>query len=149
MVSRAVVAFGMRCPRSCKLLSSARLCNVLSVDSMRTWEGMQTKERIVDLGVKIFYALFKKVPESLKLFPFRDNEGKPVLAELRKHGLKTFVAFGDVIDGLDNADKTSQIFEHLVRCALVSCAQLLLLWAGHLHDSVRGEPLTQRTLAVP
>jgi hypothetical protein len=79
---------------------------------------LQTRERIVDLGVKIFLALFKTVPESLRLFPFADADGKPVMSELKKHGLKTFVAFSDVIDGLDNADKTAQIYEHLVRCAL-------------------------------
>jgi Globin len=86
---------------------------------------MQTKERIVDLGVKIFLALFKTVPDALRLFPFADADGKPVMSELRKHGLKTFVAFGDVIDGLDNADKTAQIFEHLVRCAPLSLFSFL------------------------
>ena len=92
------------------LLSSCTRCMTL-----------QTRERIVDLGVKIFLALFKTVPESLRLFPFADADGKPVMSELKKHGLKTFVAFSDVIDGLDNADKTAQIYEHLVRCAPHTC----------------------------
>jgi hypothetical protein len=80
---------------------------------------MQSRDRIVDLGVKIFHALFKKSPESQRLFNFRDTT--QLGPELRKHALKTFVAFGDVVDGLDNADKTMQIFEHLVRCVPGQC----------------------------
>jgi hypothetical protein len=74
---------------------------------------LQARDRVVDLGVKIFQAFFKKSPDSLRLFNFKEaNSASP---ELRKHALKTFVAFSDVVDGLDNADKTMQIFEHLVR----------------------------------
>lgn len=87
---------------------------------------VQTRDRVVDLGIKIFHALFKKSPDTLRLFSFRDADGRPIVPELRKHALKTFIAFGDVIDGLDNADKTTQIFEHLVRYASATLAPLVL-----------------------
>ena len=100
----------------------------------------------MDLGVKIFYTLFKKAPDTLKLFPHRDDAGKPILAELKKLGLRTFVAFGDIVDGLDNAEKTSQIFEHLVRCVLWLCS---LATAGFGHNHGRHDNKSRSLAKVP
>ena len=103
---------------------------------------LQTKERILDLGAKILHAVLKQYPDIARYFNFMDADGRPITSELRRHGLKTFVAFGDIVDGLDNVDKTAQIFEHLVRCGVyalvhvsdtrswLDCAQGLTGWLG-------------------
>ncbi len=43
---------------------------------------------LTQLGVGIFMALFEEFPPLLELFPFRDEDGRPIQAEMESHGMK-------------------------------------------------------------
>jgi hypothetical protein len=39
---------------------------------------------------------------SCRLFPFKDADGKPIIKELKVHGLKVVTSIGDLLDKLSN-----------------------------------------------
>jgi Globin len=91
---------------------------------------MQVQAHIVALGVKAFEALFSQDPYLLKLFPFKDEHGVPIMHELEVHALKVFSTFGTVVEGLDNMTTTGQALDALVKCACSSPFLHLLTDAG-------------------
>lgn len=54
--------------------------------------------------MQLFLALFEMYPHLLQLFPFKDEAGKPVIAELKVHGLKVASTLGEMVERLANVD---------------------------------------------
>ncbi|KAG2495439.1 hypothetical protein HYH03_006385 [Edaphochlamys debaryana] len=74
----------------------------------------ESKQLVEEFGVKFFLGLFEQSPVLLSLFPFKDSDGKPVLAELRIHGLKVLTALGGFVALFDNFPLLKRTVDDLV-----------------------------------
>ena len=74
------------------------------------------KEALGEFGVKLFLVLFEMYPTLLDLFPFKDPDGKPVISELRVHGLKVASTLGEVVERLQNFETLDRYVVPLRRC---------------------------------
>eukprot|EP01025_Chloroclados_australasicus_P012794 TRINITY_DN1606_c0_g4_i1.p1 TRINITY_DN1606_c0_g4~~TRINITY_DN1606_c0_g4_i1.p1 ORF type:complete len:279 (-),score=25.36 TRINITY_DN1606_c0_g4_i1:235-1071(-) len=67
-----------------------------------------------DVGVKMFLTLFEQDPVLLDMFPFKDDNGKPIEKELRVHAAKVVTALGSVIEALTDPAAVKDL-DQLVR----------------------------------
>ncbi|KAG2438015.1 hypothetical protein HXX76_005629 [Chlamydomonas incerta] len=74
-----------------------------------SWEAMsgsafpeETRKIVEDFGVTFFLSLFEQCPHLLALFPFKDDQGKPITAELRVHGAKVLSMLGWTVQMFSN-----------------------------------------------
>jgi hypothetical protein len=56
------------------------------------------------VGVQLFLSLFEAYPKLLDMFPFKDENGAPIMAELKVHGLKVASTLGEVVERLQNME---------------------------------------------
>lgn len=72
------------------------------------------RKNMEEFGVTLFMALFEVYPGLLAMFPFRDEEGKPILEELKVHGLKVVSTLGEVIMRLQNMEALARYLTDLI-----------------------------------
>ncbi|KXZ51520.1 hypothetical protein GPECTOR_12g483 [Gonium pectorale] len=74
----------------------------------------EVKEQLESFSVDFFMALFEQSPGLINLFPFKDVNGKPIIEQLKVHGLKVFQTIGAVIDMCNNYSVLLRVTTDLV-----------------------------------
>ncbi|KAG2450636.1 hypothetical protein HYH02_004476 [Chlamydomonas schloesseri] len=74
----------------------------------------ESKKLLEDFGVNFFLSLFDQCPQLLVLFPFKDEQGKPITAELRIHGAKVLSTLGWTVQMFSNFPNLIRTTEDLV-----------------------------------
>ena len=86
--------------------------------------GVQEDDRIGVFVLRAFRALFRQDPRLLELFPYKDERGRPVEAELRALGKTVVRLFGELLQGLNDFPGTARFLKGLVKCAAASVSAI-------------------------
>eukprot|EP00898_Chlorokybus_atmophyticus_P001881 jgi/Chlat1/2694/Chrsp180S02868 len=62
----------------------------------------EAKAALTKTGILVFKNLFEISPRLLELFPFKDQDGQPILKELEVHALKVMTTLGTVVQGFND-----------------------------------------------